>query len=625
MAKSFQQTANVAPCGAIAACSGATVGNDASADCVEGGTPGTEVDSFGASSATTGNACVFFELDPDDGDSWDEGDYVARINVESANADITWTETHVCRVNSSCVSQETIGSLTGQSVSLGTTGPKSMTVPGAAVTPAAGDRIYIVCVFDMGGAHGNQTAALIPDQLIDTPLTAAAGSTQSLSGSAAATSSASGAARRTRGVSVAVAALALAAGALSATRPIAGSAAATSDATATLSVSGSTSIAGTAAATAGATGALSATRSISGTAAATGAPSGAVSVSGSTSLAGTVAATGTAAGAAVVTRGLGGGAVATSDATGSLSVSGSALLAGSAAATATAGGALSATRSIAGTATATGTASGAVSLSGSASLAGTTAAATSTSGAVSVARPLVGMLSASTASAGALSSTRSISGTVVATAAASGVITNPPKLLAGASATTTAATGAATVTRSLAGTAAATVAATGAVSVDAALAGTVAASSGASARIRTTNATIPITGSHVEIEPRGLRTALFARSLDVEVIVYRWKIGENLAPLRLALKNTDGSPLDLSAADAVELRVRQPNGAVVTWEAVITDDEAGEVEYAILATDLDAGGPGIWRFEAKVDWGGGRCDILPSHGVSRFWVGAVLE
>jgi hypothetical protein len=450
-----------------------------------------------------------------------------------------------------------------------------------------------------------------------------AGSTQSLSGSAAATSSASGAARRTRGVSVAVAALALAAGALSATRPIAGSAAATSDATATLSVSGSTSIAGTAAATAGATGALSATRSISGTAAATGAPSGAVSVSGSTSLAGTVAATGTAAGAAVVTRGLGGGAVATSDATGSLSVSGSALLAGSAAATATAGGALSATRSIAGTATATGTASGAVSLSGSASLAGTTAAATSTSGAVSVARPLVGMLSASTASAGALSSTRSISGTVVATAAASGVITNPPKLLAGASATTTAATGAATVTRSLAGTAAATVAATGAVSVDAALAGTVAASSGASARIRTTNATIPITGSHVEIEPRGLRTALFARSLDVEVIVYRWKIGENLAPLRLALKNTDGSPLDLSAADAVELRVRQPNGAVVTWEAVITDDEAGEVEYAILATDLDAGGPGIWRFEAKV--GGGRCDILPSHGVSRFWVGAVLE
>jgi hypothetical protein len=205
------------------------------------------------------------------------------------------------------------------------------------------------------------------------------------------------------------------------------------------------------------------------------------------------------------------------------------------------------------------------------------------------------------------------------------VITNPPKLLAGAATATGTTAGAVVVTRSLTGTAAATAEATGAVSAAVALAGTVAANSEASARVRTTNATISITGSHVEIEPRGLRTTLIARSLTVEVIVFRWKIGENLAPLRLTLKNTDGSPLDLSAADAVELRVRQPDGALVTWEAAITDDEAGEVEYAILASDLEAGGPGIWRFETKVDWGGGRCDILPSHGVSRFWVGGSLE
>jgi hypothetical protein len=174
VAKSFQQTDTAPACATTAACSGAAIANIAELLCSEGGTPGESADSFGAGAGSSNQACVFWELAPDDGDSWDAGDYVVRINVTSGNSSLTWVATYVCRLNSSCVNQETIGNLTGQAIGLGSTGVKSMTVAGSAVAPAAGDKIYIVCVFDSAGAHGNNTAQLVPDQLIDTPLTAAA-------------------------------------------------------------------------------------------------------------------------------------------------------------------------------------------------------------------------------------------------------------------------------------------------------------------------------------------------------------------------------------------------------------------------------------------------------------------
>lgn len=116
--------------------------------------------------------CHFFTAANDPNDtSWAAGNWVIRLNVQTANANMTWVRTYVCRVNSALVSQATVGSLLAQTTSLATTGVKTHTVVGAAQTAAAGDRIYIVCIFQAGAAT-DQSVVFTMDQLIDAPLTA---------------------------------------------------------------------------------------------------------------------------------------------------------------------------------------------------------------------------------------------------------------------------------------------------------------------------------------------------------------------------------------------------------------------------------------------------------------------
>lgn len=176
MATSYAQTGTAADCGTIVACSGATLGDVAvSRKATVGGSSGAEFTFGGAAfDNALSRALVMFEIVPESGDTWDAGDYVVRLNVTTVGGVTasTWTETHICRVNSSCVSQESIGSLTGQSTAL-TVGLKTMTVAGAAQTPSAGDKIYIVCVFLSN--RNNSSGGITPDQNIDTPVTAGAG------------------------------------------------------------------------------------------------------------------------------------------------------------------------------------------------------------------------------------------------------------------------------------------------------------------------------------------------------------------------------------------------------------------------------------------------------------------
>lgn len=103
--------------------------------------------------------------------NWAAGDWTVRYNVSSANMNMTWVATYICRVSSTCVNQATIGSLTGQSISLGTTGVKSMTVSGSAQTPGATDKIVIMFVFTNGAMTAQSWGASAISANIDSPFT----------------------------------------------------------------------------------------------------------------------------------------------------------------------------------------------------------------------------------------------------------------------------------------------------------------------------------------------------------------------------------------------------------------------------------------------------------------------
>lgn len=132
-----------------------------------GGTPGSIEDTmFCASSETL--VRMVNKIIIDSGTSWDSGTWTWRFNVTTANMNITLRSVYICRVNSSGVNQATIGSSTGLSVSLGTTGVKSGTISGSAQTPNAGDYVVIVYVTE-NGAMSTQSAGVTPDQLTDSP------------------------------------------------------------------------------------------------------------------------------------------------------------------------------------------------------------------------------------------------------------------------------------------------------------------------------------------------------------------------------------------------------------------------------------------------------------------------
>lgn len=169
----FQQEDTVSVCGKIAACTSLNDGN-ATIDrlCVNGGTAGTGTPQIKINNAPAapGDRQVYFEMVPGVID-WATGDVVVRLNVVTAAGSLAvWTETHVCRINNGCTNQETLGTLTGQTTDITTTGVKTHTVPIIATTALTDDKLYIILVFDSDGAHGSTAMNITPNQLIDTPI-----------------------------------------------------------------------------------------------------------------------------------------------------------------------------------------------------------------------------------------------------------------------------------------------------------------------------------------------------------------------------------------------------------------------------------------------------------------------
>lgn len=179
MAYSLQQTDTAATDGAIAACSGTNAGTTTdNRRATSGGTAGTTTHSVTVG-ITSVRRLVHFETAPGelDGHTIPSGNWVVRLNVTVAGADMIWDSVWICRVDSNGISQGTIGSATSQGVNLTSTGVKSITVSGNSDTPNTGDRIYIV--LGMRSAGGD-TITYKPDQLIDTPIASGATTSDNL-------------------------------------------------------------------------------------------------------------------------------------------------------------------------------------------------------------------------------------------------------------------------------------------------------------------------------------------------------------------------------------------------------------------------------------------------------------
>jgi hypothetical protein len=132
---------------------------------------GSGTTDISAPSSASGVASLVFGCTGAGSLSWDAGDWVVRFNVTSSNMNLTVTAIYVCRANSSWTNVETLGSATGLSISLATTGVKSQTVTCSGTTPVSTDNVLIVLLHN-NGAMSVQQYTITLDQDIDSPFTA---------------------------------------------------------------------------------------------------------------------------------------------------------------------------------------------------------------------------------------------------------------------------------------------------------------------------------------------------------------------------------------------------------------------------------------------------------------------
>ena len=102
-------------------------------------------------------------------------------------------------------------------------------------------------------------------------------------------------------------------------------------------------------------------------------------------------------------------------------------------------------------------------------------------------------------------------------------------------------------------------------------------------------------------------------------MTYSLKTGDLEPPLRAILSETDGTPIDLAAADAVTARIRRRGTAgelALEREAVITDAAAGEIE--LIWEEGETVTPGDYEAEFTIEWPDARPQTVPTRGTARF-------
>lgn len=168
----FQQEDTAPSCTDAEACSGLTgTQGPINQFAIQGGTAGTTEDVSGnfPNADTTIRRTVYYDLPIPSGADGAAGNWTVRINHTTGDASVLGREVHVCRSNSVCENQETLGSLTSQAFDT-STGVWIATVNQASSTTiSADDRVFIVVAYENTAAHGNHSIGVTPDQIINSP------------------------------------------------------------------------------------------------------------------------------------------------------------------------------------------------------------------------------------------------------------------------------------------------------------------------------------------------------------------------------------------------------------------------------------------------------------------------
>lgn len=168
MAVTWQQTDTVQACAFNNYCStfGGTI--DEARQCSIGAGAGSVEVDVDYLTITTQDNYYSLECIMPNGATWGAGTWEINLNVTlAADHAVTWTGVSICRVNSSCVNQETIIEEAVASIAMDSTGVKTHTTASAgAVTPADGDKVIVTIALTTPSFHGNGDVGITPDNVV---------------------------------------------------------------------------------------------------------------------------------------------------------------------------------------------------------------------------------------------------------------------------------------------------------------------------------------------------------------------------------------------------------------------------------------------------------------------------
>lgn len=138
-----------------------------------GGTAGTTAVSVTIDASGVGNSDLFVGFTSANNEpnncSWESGTWTFRIEITTANMNITSWDCMICRLTSGCVNAGTVVSEGFGTGDFSTTGVKSGTASGSAQAGASSTDLIFVAL-GAGAGTMTQTFGYKPSQNIDTPI-----------------------------------------------------------------------------------------------------------------------------------------------------------------------------------------------------------------------------------------------------------------------------------------------------------------------------------------------------------------------------------------------------------------------------------------------------------------------
>lgn len=171
MTTDFQQTNVDANSSALVAlCSGNSNSSDKDSNqAEEGGTPGSTERTHSPDISAADLNGVWMEIINIDDYDGASGTWITRLSVTTGNHQLTLDEIHICRVNSSYVNQETLGSLVAIGDNLSSASVRTHNVTqSSSTTVVAGDKIIVIYAFDNAQSMP-QSFGYTPDQITQGP------------------------------------------------------------------------------------------------------------------------------------------------------------------------------------------------------------------------------------------------------------------------------------------------------------------------------------------------------------------------------------------------------------------------------------------------------------------------